>query len=86
VKKLDTDARGEDAIPLVLMSGPMHHDKLRRNGADFFFEKPVSVEQGFTQLAAARNLILRGRLRYHRHALQAHVSLVANRRHMDAEL
>jgi len=39
VKKLEPMRRGEDAIPLVLMSGPMHHDKLRRNGADFFFEK-----------------------------------------------
>jgi DNA-binding response OmpR family regulator len=86
VKKLEPMRRGEDAIPLVLMSGPMHHDKLRRNGADFFFEKPVSVEQAVHTLAAARNLILRGRLRYHRHALQAHVSLVANRRHMEAEL
>jgi len=86
VKKLEPMRRGEDAIPLVLMSGPMHHDKLRRNGADFFFEKPVSVEQAVHTLAAARNLILRGRLRYHRHALQAHVSMVANRRHMEAEL
>ena len=23
----------------------MNHDQLRRNGADYFFEKPVSVEQ-----------------------------------------
>jgi len=86
VKKLEPMRRGEDAIPLVLMSGPLHHDQLRRNGADFFFQKPVSVEQAVHTLAAARNLILRGRLRYHRHALQAHVSMVANRRHMDAEL
>jgi DNA-binding response OmpR family regulator len=77
---------GADAIPLVLMSGPLHHDQLRRSGADFFFEKPVSVEQAVHTLAAARNLILRGRLRYHRQALQAHVSMVANRKHMDAEL
>lgn len=86
VRKLGPTRRGEDAIPLVLMSGPLHHDQLRRNGADFFFEKPVSVEQAVHTLAAARNLILRGRLRYHRHALQAHVSMVANRRHMDGEL
>lgn len=86
VKKLEPMRRGEDAIPLVLMSGPLHHDKLRSNGADFFFEKPVSVEQAVHTLAAARNLILRGRLRYHRHALQARVSMVANRQHMDAEL
>ena len=75
-----------DAIPLVLMSGPQHHDQLRRSGADFFFEKPVSVEQAVHTLAAARNLILRGRLRYHRQALQARVSMVANRQSMDADL
>jgi len=86
VKRLEPMRRGEDAIPLVLMSGPMHHHQLRRNGADFFFEKPVSVEQAVHTLAAARNLILRGRLRYHRHALQAHVSMVADPRHIDAEL
>ena len=80
------ERQGNDAIPLVLMSGPQHHDQLRRSGADFFFEKPVSVEQAVHTLAAARNLILRGRLRYHRQALQARVSMVANRQHMDAEL
>src|SRR5258708_33438066 len=85
VKKLEPMRRGEDAIPLVLMSGPMHHDQLRCNGADFFFEKPVSVEQAVHTLAAARNLILRGRLRYPRHALHPPVSMVANRRRMDAQ-
>ena len=86
VKMMEPMRHGDDALPLVLMSGPMHHEQLRRNGADFFFEKPVSVEQAVHTLAAARNLILRGRLRYHRQALQAHVSMVANRRYMDAEL
>jgi DNA-binding response OmpR family regulator len=86
IKKLEPMRRGEDAIPLVLMSGPLHHNKLRSNGADFFFEKPVSVEQAVHTLAAARNLILRGRLRYHRQALQARVSMVANRQYMDADL
>lgn len=86
VQTFEPMRQGGDAIPLVLMSGPQHHDQLRRSGADFYFEKPVSVEQAVHTLAAARNLILRGRLRYHRQALQAHVSMVANRKQMDAEL
>ncbi len=86
VRKLEPMRQGEDAIPLVLMSGPLHHDQLRCSGADFFFEKPVSVEQAVHTLAAARNLILRGRLRYHRQAVQAAVSISANKKRMDAEL
>jgi DNA-binding response OmpR family regulator len=86
VRKLEPMRHGDDALPLVLMSGPQHHDQMRRKEANFYFEKPVSVEQAVHTLAAARNLILRGRLRYHRQALQAHVSMVANRKHMDAEL
>lgn len=91
VRKLEPMRQGEDAIPLVLMSGPRHHDQLRRSGADFFFEKPVSVEQAVHTLAAARNLILRGRLRYHRQQLQAAVSMFLDKkpttkRRMDAEL
>ncbi len=86
LRKLEPLRQGTDGIPLVLMSGPMHHDQILRSGADFFFAKPVSVEQAVHTLAAARNQILRGRLRYHRQALQAHVSMVANRKHMDGEL
>jgi DNA-binding response OmpR family regulator len=91
VRKMQPMRQGDDAIPLVLMSGPRHHDELRRSGADFFFEKPLSVEQAVHTLAAARNLILRGRLRYHRHALQAEVLIVADKKRagkktLDAEL
>jgi len=86
LQRMEPMRHGPDALPLVLMSSPQHHDQLRRSGADFFFDKPVSVEQAVHTLAAARNLILRGRLRYHRQALQARVSMVAHRQHMDAEL
>ena len=75
-----------DALPLILMAGPKHREQLQHSGADFYFDKPVSVEQAVHTFAAARNLILRGRLRYHRQALQAHVSMVANRKQMDGEL
>jgi DNA-binding response OmpR family regulator len=86
VRKLEPLRQGDDAVPLVLMSGPRHHDEVLRSGADFFFEKPVSVEQAVHTFAAARNLILRGRLRYHRQAVQAAVSMSANKKRMDAEL
>jgi len=86
VKKLESLRRGDDAIPLVLMSGPRHQDEMQRSGADFYFEKPVSVEQAVHTFAAARNLILRGRLRYHRQAVHAGVSISANKKRLDAEL
>src|SRR5712692_4314661 len=87
VRKLEPMRQCEDAIPLVLMSGPRHHDQLRCSGADFFFEKPVSVEQAVHTLSAARNLILRGRLRYHRQALDVPVSLsYGSRRRLKAHL
>jgi hypothetical protein len=63
------------SVPLVLLSGcPERHD-LPTSGATFFFEKPVSVEQAVRTLSAARNLMLNGRLRYHREALNLPVLL-----------
>ena len=46
-----------------------------RRGALFAFEKPISVEQAVRTLSAARNMILDGRLRYHRAGLEVPVSL-----------
>ena len=37
--------------------------------AMFAFDKPISVEQAVRTLSAARNMILDGRLRYHRAGL-----------------
>lgn len=63
------------SVPIVLLSGaPSRHD-LPTSGATFFFEKPVSVEEAVRTLSAARNLMLNGRLRYHREALALPVSL-----------
>jgi CheY-like chemotaxis protein len=63
------------AVPVVLLSGsPERHD-LPVSGATFFFEKPLSVEQAVRTLSAARNLMLHGRLRYHRESLDIPVSL-----------
>jgi hypothetical protein len=44
-------------------------------GANFIFEKPISVEQAVHTLSAARNMILDGRLRYHRQSLEIPVAL-----------
>ena len=63
------------SVPIVLLSGsPERHD-LPVSGATFYFEKPVSVEQAVRTLSAARNLMLCGRLRYHREAIDIPISL-----------
>jgi len=55
-------------VPLVLISSPKRR-RLPKDDATFFFQKPISVEQAVRTLSAARNKILAGRLRYHRHTL-----------------
>ena len=68
-------ARNSSGIPLVLMSGcPERHD-LALSGANFYFEKPISVEAAVRTLSAARNLIVNGRLRYHREPVNVPVSI-----------
>jgi CheY-like chemotaxis protein len=63
------------SVPIVLLSGsPERHD-LPVSGATFFFEKPLSVEEAVRTLSAARNMMLHGRLRYHRESLDIPVSL-----------
>jgi CheY-like chemotaxis protein len=62
-------------VPLVIMGGPKCNDRLDATGALFAFEKPVSVEEAVRTLSAARNLILDGRLRYHRAGLEVPVSV-----------
>src|SRR5208282_5614184 len=50
---------------------------LENTVAMFAFDKPISVEQAVRTLSAARNMILDGRLRYHRAGLEAPVILFA---------
>lgn len=59
---------GLNHVPLVLFSSRNNRRRLKDDTA-FFFQKPISVEQAVHTLSAARNLILDGRLRYHRHTL-----------------
>jgi hypothetical protein len=76
-----------NSVPLVIISGSRDRDKLSDSAASFIFEKPISVEQAVHTLSAARNMILDGRLRYHRHTLDLPVSVScrSSKRH-DAHL
>jgi len=72
----------QNSVPLVIVGGSSCRGSLQAKGATFVFEKPISVEQAVHTLSAARNMILDGRLRYHRQALDVPVSLTygSNRR------
>lgn len=61
--------------PVVIASGSRSQEKLEATGATFVVRKPISVEQAVHTLSAARNMILNGRLRYHRQALNLPVSI-----------
>jgi len=73
--ELQAPALQARTVPLVLMGRWTHASNLDRSGALFAFEKPISVEQAVRTLSAARNMIVDGRLRYHRAGLEIPVSL-----------
>ncbi|MGO9125644.1 MAG: PilZ domain-containing protein [Terriglobales bacterium] len=60
---------GLNTVPLVIISSANGRNRAKESDATFVFEKPISVEQAVHTLSAARNMILDGRLRYHRHTL-----------------
>jgi hypothetical protein len=66
---------GEPSAPVVIVSGSRTDYGIDATQVNFVMKKPVSVEQAVHTLSAARNLILKGRLRYHRQVLDAPVSL-----------
>ena len=80
LREIQCDEGRASTVPLVIMGGPESRPNLESIGALFAFEKPISVEQAVRTLSAARNLILDGRLRYHRAGLEVPVSLSFNRR------
>jgi PilZ domain len=87
LRELQRDSHFPVNTPLVVMSGPRERHEIDATGALFSFEKPISVEQAVRTLSAARNLILDGRLRYHRQALDIPVSLNCGaRKRVRAEL
>ena len=75
LRHLQHEAHFPVRTPLVVMSGPRQRHTIDATGALFSFEKPISVEQAVRTLSAARNLILDGRLRYHRQSIEVPVSL-----------
>ena len=78
LREVQSDARRSTTVPLVIMGSPRSRNDLEATGALFAFEKPISVEQAVRTLSAARNLILDGRLRYHREGLEVPVTLRGN--------
>jgi hypothetical protein len=64
-----------NTVPLVIMGAPEGRRHMESAGALFSFDKPISVEQAVRTLSAARNMILDGRLRYHRAGLEVPVAL-----------
>src|SRR5260370_33993699 len=79
LREVQRDQRGTNPVPLVIMGGSRSRNNLDATGALFAFEKPISVEQAVRTLSAARNLILDGRLRYHRRGLEVPLSLSCSR-------
>jgi hypothetical protein len=79
---------GQNSAPVIIVSGSgtRSGNSLADMGATFVVEKPVSVEMAVHTLSAARNLILEGRLRYHREALDVPVSLVCSPKELTAHL
>jgi CheY-like chemotaxis protein len=75
--ELQGPQRLTNTVPLVIMGGAHCLTNLDQTGALFAFEKPISVEQAVRTLSAARNMIVDGRLRYHRTGIEVPVSLKA---------
>jgi CheY-like chemotaxis protein len=80
VARLRELSERQKSTPLVIVSGSRAEGGLEEAHANFVFEKPISVEQAVRTLSAARNIILDGRLRYHRQPLDIPVSLKFPRR------
>jgi CheY-like chemotaxis protein len=78
LRELQRDPRRSNTVPLVIMRGSHCKSNLEETGALFAFEKPISVDQAVHTLSAARNMILDGRLRYHRAGLEVPVTLSGN--------
>ncbi|HXZ31019.1 MAG TPA: PilZ domain-containing protein [Terriglobales bacterium] len=64
-----------NTVPLLIIGSPSRCRELKASPATFTFEKPISVEQAVRKLSAARNFIMNGRLRYHRHPVDLPASV-----------
>ena len=63
------------SVPVVVLRGQRDRTTGKIQQPSFEFQKPISVEQAVHTLSAARNMILDGRLRYHRQPLHVPVAL-----------
>src|ERR1700734_1568494 len=78
-RELQREAPRATTVPLVIMGSSQGRHDMEGTGAMYAFDKPISVEQAVRTLSAARNMILDGRLRYHRAGLEAPVTLSGRR-------
>jgi DNA-binding NarL/FixJ family response regulator len=74
-RELQRDVPRASTVPLVIMGAAQGRRDMEESGAMFAFDKPISVEQAVHTLSAARNMILDGRLRYHRAGIEVPVTL-----------
>jgi hypothetical protein len=63
------------SVPVVVLRGQRNRTTGKIQQPSFEFQKPISVEQAVHTLSAARNMILDGRLRYHRQPLHVPVAV-----------
>src|SRR5271165_4675741 len=77
-RELQRESPRASTVPLVIMGASQGKREMEETGALFAFDKPISVEQAVRTLSAARNMILDGRLRYHRAGLEVPVTLSCN--------
>jgi Tfp pilus assembly protein PilZ len=75
LRSLRNNPYNKKTVPLAISNKSVTAHDLSLLGARFVFEKPIEVEQAVRMLSAARNLMLRGRLRYYRQSLYSHVTL-----------
>src|SRR5216684_6256279 len=85
-RELQREAPRASTVPLVIMGAPQGRRDMEETGAMFAFEKPISVEQAVHTLSAARNMILDGRLRYHRAGVEVPVTLRGGSRNTEGHL
>jgi DNA-binding response OmpR family regulator len=79
LRELQREGPRASTVPLVIMGSLKGKPNMQSSGAMFAFDKPISVEQAVRTLSAARNMILDGRLRYHRAGLEVPVTLKGKR-------
>ncbi len=87
LRNLRTHPACRASVPLAIATQSIGLPELSGLGARFVFEKPISMEQAVRTLSAARNLMLRGRLRYFRQEVDIPVSLTfADKRRVAANI